>query len=472
MADYNSLLIKTDPMGAFQEAKRNKQTNALYDYQLKQVQENVDDKAKTKNALAGYFDAPADQRMTQMQSVYQANPSAGTNLMQFQGGINSMQRDNEVRSLMAIKTAADPKAAILANHPEFVKQLAAHGHDVASATNEDILKDVDSLLAVNGHPQQQTIGDMNSPGKGLYQKDPVTGAIRQVTAPQKPETGSSDIQGFNLAQSQGFKGSFLDYQRQLAGAKDTKNDSTQLIQTIDPDTKESVWKLVDKNTGQTINPNVGNVAPKGSAGTGGREATAFNRVLMSASQATKSAENMMKLPSDADAGWFGSAKPGTSLLGSAKAVLANKASEQSTQSYKVFIAGITRALGGIEAAGLMPSGTLVHQMDAVIAQPGDTGITRLQKMAEIRQIMEEGVNTYLSNPRIAPEQKQQINRLIERMQKAIPFTQEDVLNLDQAQNPQTTINDVVKQRLLSEKNQAAPDASHPPAIQSLLDKYK
>jgi hypothetical protein len=86
-------------------------------------------------------------------------------------------------------------------------------------------------------------------------------------------------------------------------------------------------------------------------------------------------------------------------------------------------------------------------MDAVIFQEGDSQLTKLRKLAEARQIVEEGVKTYLDNPRVADGQKKQIQGFIDRMEKAIPFTQDDVTALESSKDPKLTIDSVVKSRL-------------------------
>ncbi len=175
----------------------------------------------------------------------------------------------------------------------------------------------------------------------------------------------------------------------------------------------------------------------------GREAVFFNRVTAAGNEAAQAAENIMELPIESSRGWFGSAEPGKGLLDSAKSVLANKATSQEVQTYKTLIAGVRRNLAAIESSGLAPSGALSEQMSAVEIQEGDTYLTKLRKMAELRQIVEKGLEPNLSNPRIPPEQKQVVQGIIDKIDQAIPFTQHDVTALEQSKNPQLTIRDVM-----------------------------
>ena len=114
----------------------------------------------------------------------------------------------------------------------------------------------------------------------------------------------------------------------------------------------------------------------------------------------------------------------------------------------ILATGFQRTLAAIEAFGLMPSGQLTHQMDAVIFKEGDTNFTKLQKLAQTRQIIEAGLETTMSNPRVDPATKKHITDIMEKLQKTVPFTNGDLIELQQKQavNPNMTLGDVVKMK--------------------------
>lgn len=180
----------------------------------------------------------------------------------------------------------------------------------------------------------------------------------------------------------------------------------------------------------------------GAGGMGSREAVFLSRIISAGNEAAAAAQNIMDLPIASSKGIFGSAVPDHGLLDSAKGVLANKVTSQEAQTYKVMIAGVRRNLAAIEASGLAPSGALSEQMSAVEIQEGDTQITKLRRMAELRQIVEKGLEPSLANPRVPAEQKELVQKIIDQMQAAIPFTQQDVTKLEQSKNPELTIRDV------------------------------
>ena len=223
---------------------------------------------------------------------------------------------------------------------------------------------------------------------------------------------------------------------------------SQLIQTIDPDTQQPVYKLIDKDTGETINPNVGGVIPKpgSGAGLGGREGVMFQRVLSSANSALEALKNISELPVGASTGVFGvGASPGTSLFASAKGALTNTLSSQEVQDYNTMLAGVGRNLSTIEAAGLAPNGSLTHSMDSIQLRDGDSNLTKMRKLAEMRQIIIKGIETNLANPKLPDEQKKAIQKIIDDTKTAIPFTQHDVTMLQQKQNanPSYTFQDLI-----------------------------
>lgn len=178
---------------------------------------------------------------------------------------------------------------------------------------------------------------------------------------------------------------------------------------------------------------------------GNRESVFINRVMLSANEAAKDLENVVRLPTTASRGLFGGRQQGPGLLDAGKETLANKMTSQEVQSYNVRSAGFQRSLAAIEAAGLAPSGTLSHQMDAVIFKEGDTNHTKLEKLAQTRQIVEAGLETTLSNPKLAKAQKDHIEEVIKSIRKAVPFTLEDLDRLAAAQedNPATTLRDIM-----------------------------
>lgn len=192
-----------------------------------------------------------------------------------------------------------------------------------------------------------------------------------------------------------------------------------------------------------------NVQKIGSIGTAGARENVFTgRIGTAAGQATADLENIVKLPRTASTGLFGGRKQGPGLLDATKDVLANKVTSQEGQSYNVRASGLQRNLAAIEAAGLMPSGSLTHQMDAVMWREGDTEQTKLEKLAQTRQIVDAGLAHALENPRISDSEKAKLREYRERMGKAVPFAHADIDSwvASQEASPETTFDQFLKSR--------------------------
>lgn len=205
------------------------------------------------------------------------------------------------------------------------------------------------------------------------------------------------------------------------------------------------WVGLNKDTGQMEKvPSVeGATSSQGSIGA--RESVFINRVVLSGNEAARDLENVTKLPMAASTGFFGGRGQPQGIFNAGKETLANKMTSQEVQSYNVMATGFQRSLSAIEAAGLAPSGALSHQMDTVLFREGDTNLTKLQKLAQTRQIIEAGLESMMTNPRIPKETKDHAQAIIDKVSKAVPFTQADLISLQEKQqvNPNTTLKDVI-----------------------------
>ena len=115
---------------------------------------------------------------------------------------------------------------------------------------------------------------------------------------------------------------------------------------------------------------------------------------------------------------------------------------------------LAASIATLESQGLNPSQARIHSFDALMLQPGDTGWTRLEKMATLRQNAENGLKASLSDPKVPEEQKEQIRNVQAGLATAIPYTFADIQKLKQSENPQMTLQDVIRKRVSKESNAA------------------
>lgn len=191
------------------------------------------------------------------------------------------------------------------------------------------------------------------------------------------------------------------------------------------------------------NPNKPSAA---AAGLNGREGIMLSRVSAAGNSAAAAIRNIMELPTTASTGWFGGRQQGTGLLSAGKEALTNTLTSQGVQDFNSMAVGVGRNLSTLETQGLAPSGAFTHSMDSVILKEGDSEMTKMRKLAEMRQIVETNLEPNLSNPRIPPEQKKMIQGVIGQVQTAVPFTHHDItaLQASQNKNPQATMADYMK----------------------------
>lgn len=187
------------------------------------------------------------------------------------------------------------------------------------------------------------------------------------------------------------------------------------------------------------------VGAKGTGAMGSRESVYTQRLIGAGNQVSKDLANIVRLPISSTSGIFGGRKQGPTLMDAGREVLANEMSKEDTQIYNVRIAGLQRQLAAIEAQGLLPSGMLTGQMEAVVWKEGDTNLVKMDKLAQIRQIVESGLETMGHNPRVSADEKKFIEDIHAKIVEAVPYTHADVSDLieKQRENPEATMRDVM-----------------------------
>lgn len=204
--------------------------------------------------------------------------------------------------------------------------------------------------------------------------------------------------------------------------------------------------------------------PEGSA-MSGRQAVMFTRVVSSANEAVAAIKNVTELPVGASSGVFGiGSTPGHGLFSSAKGALTNEMASQDVQDYNTMLAGVKRNLATIESAGLAPSGALTENFASLELRAGDTNMTKLRKLAEMRQIVEKGLEVNLNDPHVPPPQKDLVKSIIGQVKESVPYTQSDITMLQRAQrkNPELTLEALIGKENLRPSADAAPGQTASP----------
>lgn len=182
---------------------------------------------------------------------------------------------------------------------------------------------------------------------------------------------------------------------------------------------------------------------------GGRAQTMLQRQLIDASDIVKDVKNVMELPITASTGWFGFGER-KGILDVTKAALVNSTvTTQEVQDFNAQLSGMGRALAGLETGGLQANQGLVHSFEGLALNAGDTQVTKLRKLALMRQYTQNALEAALTNPLMSQKEQDYANGLLKELSDSIPFTVHDVTSLEQSKNPQETISDVAKSQGLS-----------------------
>jgi hypothetical protein len=192
-------------------------------------------------------------------------------------------------------------------------------------------------------------------------------------------------------------------------------------------------------------------------------------VLQAANGISREAENLAKMGITTSAGAGGLAgHGGGGLLNTLTDNLGKTLSDTDQQQYTSSMKNVGRFLGMIENSGRMPAGSMATSAEqAVLNQPGTTEGARLYNAALMRQTVEAGQDTIHASKADQPV-KDQYDKAVAAVQKAIPFTPADVIEFERAGKGMTV------QQFLDSKNKAAnapAGGAHPDDIQSLIDKY-
>jgi hypothetical protein len=199
---------------------------------------------------------------------------------------------------------------------------------------------------------------------------------------------------------------------------------------------------------------------------GSREAGFFNRIYGSSGAVSQDTFNLSKFPfKTTSVGVLGvgkSAGPDVSMIDALAGNMKYAIADEDVRNYNVLLSGMNRALSFIEGQGLQGSNTLAQSYDALALRPGDTVENVMFKMAQTRQTVEQGLRPHLSSPRVPMEQKEDLRAILADLQRAVPFSVEDVIELRkaaQAGRAGASIGELAAQRMGNAPQPAAPTAT-------------
>jgi hypothetical protein len=240
-------------------------------------------------------------------------------------------------------------------------------------------------------------------------------------------------------------------EQELALRQQEAAAGTWSVTGVDPTTQDAIE--VNNKTGQLrVTPIPLEAKPgQGGAGGGGRYAGQVTRSLTDAKDVASDLGNIINLPYQSNTGWFGmrAGSGDTTLLNSSWDALANNLTPQQVQDYNTHMVGIGRALAGLETGGTQVQEALIRQFEKLGVAEGDSNLTALRKLATMRQQAVNAMEANMASPYVGKDQKAQFQSAIDQIEKAIPWTPNDVTKLELAheKNPDVTMGDFAKGQL-------------------------
>lgn len=242
--------------------------------------------------------------------------------------------------------------------------------------------------------------------------------------------------------------------------------------------------LLDANGQQVIDPSTGR--PKLIAQAGGPAdinapkpmgavaLRSINRMLDSAQQSTADIQNISAMPAgNVGTGLSGMAQntlgalgygsgPQKGLIDSVKADLTNRAAPETQRAYTTLASGLSRSMASLEAAGMVPNGQFTDSFNKLQNVDGDTNQDALLKLAQMRQITENALNSMVIGNVSVPADRQKVaSTILDNIEKAVPFTVQDVNRLHNDQSGTMTLAQIAGvQRPTTPTIAPGPGASH------------
>ena len=169
------------------------------------------------------------------------------------------------------------------------------------------------------------------------------------------------------------------------------------------------------------------IEAKLSGGAGGKEDPSARRSMVSLTQASDALENLSSLPITTTSPLFGQ-KNFSGLLTAPLSAINQKMDDVTSQKMQTRMAGVSRSLASLESGGAATGLVgLTESIEKGVAIPAGAKLeVALDKMAEMRRIVESSAKVMLNDPKISQERKDLIRQELELVKKAIPYTQKEI----------------------------------------------
>ena len=191
---------------------------------------------------------------------------------------------------------------------------------------------------------------------------------------------------------------------------------------------------VDASTNQPIlHPQGLQLLPTGAGA--GRSAARLQGNLVALGSGVKDLGNLASISSSGGMGITPNLK--TTPLN----MLFRKVTPQEIQDMQATISGLKVSLATVATAGGSPSVPAMESMSGLELNSGDTGITKMRKLAIIRQNLETGIDAAIASSYTSTDQKALLKAQKSQVAAAVPWTVSQVQQLENSKNPHASLQD-------------------------------
>jgi hypothetical protein len=178
---------------------------------------------------------------------------------------------------------------------------------------------------------------------------------------------------------------------------------------------------------------------------GSRDAYGFNEIVTTAAnEASASIKNIVNMNPDVSTGLFGgrqSTNPFTAPLDA----MTNAITSEDVQRYNVEIANFGKFIAQLQKGGRSVTNYDIAQASQQFAiRMGDSPLTVLTKLAQMRQSAERAIDVRLASPKTPESLKEILRQNKEEITDSIPFTVNDVNSFANKQKGSQTFTDYIK----------------------------
>jgi len=186
----------------------------------------------------------------------------------------------------------------------------------------------------------------------------------------------------------------------------------------------------------------------------------FQNSMNAGLQGATALANIVRAPSNSTAGLFADLKAGHTPVEALVRNAATAVTPEEDKNLNTMLSGLSQNLAIVDNSGRVANQAYVDSMERVKLLPGDTVANRFMKLAEARQVLENGLQSWDDTASLNATQKAALHRNLQAIQTAIPFTVEDVQSaLAKTKAPEPTIADKFRSFLGLPAGGAAPGAS-------------